>query len=59
MIQICLTDSDRRRIKSLAAKQGLTLQDAVVEAFDAWAEKLRSGGPSQTTGPEAFPNAGR
>jgi hypothetical protein len=42
LIQIRLTDADRRRIKSLAAKQGLTLQDAVVEAFNAWAEKLRT-----------------
>ena len=47
LLQLRLTDPQRRRIKSLAAKQGLTLQDAVVEAFDAWAEKLRSGGPSQ------------
>ena len=41
-IQIRLSDADRRRIKSLAAKHGFTLQDAVVEAFDAWAEKLRT-----------------
>jgi hypothetical protein len=47
LLQLRLTDPDRRRIKSLAAKQGLTLQDAVVEAFDAWAEKLRTGRPSQ------------
>ena len=47
LLQLRVTDPDRRRIKSLAAKQGLTLQDAVVEAFDAWAEKLRTGGPSQ------------
>ena len=47
LLQLRLTDPQRRRIKSIAAKQGLTLQDAVVEAFDAWAEKLRAGGPSQ------------
>jgi hypothetical protein len=41
-IQIRLSDADRRRIKSFAAKQGMTLQDAVVEAFNAWAEKLRT-----------------
>ena len=41
-IQIRLSDADRRRIKSFAAKQGMTLQDAVVEAFNAWAEKLRA-----------------
>ena len=44
LLQIRLSDADRRRIKSLAAKQGLTLQDAVVEAFAAWSEKLRAGG---------------
>jgi hypothetical protein len=44
-IQIRLSDADRRRIKSLAAKQGLTLQEAVVEAFAAWSEKLRGRGP--------------
>ena len=43
LLQLRLTDSDRRRIKSLAAKHGLTLQEAVVAAFDAWAEKLRAG----------------
>lgn len=42
LIQIRLSDADRRRIKSFAAKQGMTLQDAVVEAFNAWAEKLRT-----------------
>ena len=47
LIQIRLSDADRRRIKSLAAKQGLTLQDAVVEAFAAWSEKLRGRGPAQ------------
>jgi len=57
LVQIRLSDADRRRIKSLAAKQGLTLQDAVVEAFAAWSEKLRGGRPApartQTRLPEA------
>ena len=50
-IQIRLSDADRRRIKSLAAKQGLTLQDAVVEAFAAWSEKLRNR-PAKSAQPE-------
>lgn len=50
LLQLRLTDPDRRRIKSLAAKQGLTLQDAVVEAFDAWAKSLRAG--SHDRGPK-------
>ncbi|HZD31321.1 MAG TPA: hypothetical protein VE779_06645 [Candidatus Angelobacter sp.] len=58
-IQIRLTDADRRRIKSLAAKQGMTLQDAILEAFDAWSEKLRTGGPNhgqpKSRLPQPFP----
>jgi len=50
LIQIRLSDAERRRIKSLAAKQGMTLQDAVVEAFAAWAEKLRT--PAKTPRPK-------
>jgi hypothetical protein len=42
LIQIRISDVDRRRIKALAAKQGLPLQKAVIEAFNAWAEKLRN-----------------
>jgi len=57
-IQIRLSDADRRRIKSLAAKQGLTLQDAVVEAFAAWAEKLRSPARSPQPNPPALPDFG-
>ena len=57
-IQIRLSDADRCRIKALAAKQGLTLQDAVVEAFAAWSEKLRGRGSAperaQTYTPEAL-----
>lgn len=47
LLQLRLTGAERRRIKSLAAKQGLTLQKAVVVAFDAWAESLRNGGSSR------------
>ena len=53
LTQIRLSDADRRRVKSLAAKQGLTLQDAVVEAFAAWAEKLRT--PAKTPPPRRAP----
>ena len=55
MIQIRLTDAHRRRIKSLAAKQGLTLQDAVVEAFAAWAEKLRTPARASQAKPSTPP----
>jgi hypothetical protein len=56
LLQLRLTDPDRRRIKSLAATQGLTLQDAIVEAFDAWEEKLRAGGPGQRKRQAAKPS---
>ena len=55
LLQLRLTDGERRRIKSLAAKQGLTLQKAVVEAFAAWAEKLRNGRHAGTPKPKASP----
>src|SRR3974390_1664470 len=58
LIQIRLSDADRRRIKSLAAKQGLTLQDAVVEAFAAWSEKLRTPAKALQPKPTARPDFG-
>ncbi len=48
LIQIRLTAADKQRIKSFAAKQGLTLQKAVVVAFAAWAEKVRAGGSNHS-----------
>ena len=36
----------------------MTLQDAVVEAFDAWAEKLRSPARSPQPKPPALPDFG-
>ncbi len=42
LVQVRLTAAQRTRIKSLAARQNMTVQKAVVEAFEAWAEKLRS-----------------
>jgi hypothetical protein len=57
LMQIRLSDSDRRRIKSLAAKQGLTLQEAVVEAFAAWSEKLRGRGPDPARTQAPIPKA--
>ena len=37
-----LTEAEKRRIKTLAASQGLPLREATVQAFEAWAEKLPS-----------------
>ena len=40
-----LPQANKRRIKGLAATQGLTLGQAVLQAFEAWASQLQSGGP--------------
>ncbi len=39
-----LTEAERRRIKTLAASQGLTMREAILQAFEAWASQLQSGG---------------
>ena len=49
-ILVRLTEAERRRIRTLAVSQGLTMREAVVQAFEAWASQLRSGGP--TAGPK-------
>jgi hypothetical protein len=59
MIQVRLTAAQRRRIKSLAANQDMTLQQAIVLAFEAWAEKLRADrrNPSPAPFPGSAPSA--
>jgi len=42
LFQVRLTEAEKRRIKTLAASQGLTLRQATVQAYEAWAEKLHS-----------------
>jgi len=42
-IFVRLTGAERRRIKTLAASQGLTMREAIVQAFEAWASQLQSG----------------
>jgi hypothetical protein len=41
-IFVRLTEAERRRIKTLAASQGLTMREAIVQAFEAWAFQLPS-----------------
>jgi len=31
-----LTEAEKRHIKTLAVSQGLTLRQAILQAFDAW-----------------------
>lgn len=42
LLQIRLTEAEKRYIKTMAANQGMTLREAVLAAFVAWTEKLRS-----------------
>ena len=46
LLQVRLTEAEKRRIKTLAASQGLTLRQATVQAFEAWASQLPSRAPS-------------
>jgi predicted DNA binding CopG/RHH family protein len=46
LLAVRLPEADRRRIKTLAASQGLTLGEAIVQAFEAWASQLQSAAPT-------------
>jgi len=53
LFQVHLSEEQRRFIRSLAAAQGMTHQQAVVAAFTAWAEKL--GAAAAVTPPAQAP----
>jgi hypothetical protein len=42
LLQVRLSDNEKRNIKMMAAGQGMTLREATLAAFTAWAEKLRA-----------------
>jgi len=42
LLQVRLSDNEKRNIKMMAAGQGVTLREATLAAFTAWAEKLRA-----------------
>ena len=42
LLQVRLSENEKRNIKMIAAGQGMTLREAVLAAFTAWAEKLRA-----------------
>jgi hypothetical protein len=44
LLAVRVPEAERRRIKSLAASQGLTLQEAVHQAMEAWASQLQAEG---------------
>lgn len=41
LLQVRLSQNEKRNIKMMAAGQGMTLREATLAAFTAWAEKLR------------------
>ena len=46
LFAVRLPEAEKRRIKSLAASQGLTLGQAIHEAFEAWASQLQAAAPA-------------
>ncbi len=42
LFAVRLSEAEKRRIKALAASRGLTLRQAILEAFEVWASQLES-----------------
>src|SRR5271157_1920974 len=42
LLSVRLPEAEKRRIKIMAASQGVTIRQAIHEAFDAWASQLQS-----------------
>jgi len=42
LLQVQLTEAEKRHIKTLAVSQGLTLRQATLHAFQAWEFQLQS-----------------
>lgn len=57
LLQVRITESQKCRIKSLAARHNMTIEKAVLEAFDAWAEKLRAPGAGRGPTKSPLPNS--
>jgi hypothetical protein len=53
LLSVRLPAGEKRRIKMLAASEGLTIRQAIHEAFDAWVAQLQSRGRT----PEAAKSA--
>jgi hypothetical protein len=53
LLQVRVTEEEKRRIKTLAASQGMTLQEALVAAFAAWEKELKAAsGASKSRAPK-------
>src|SRR5271157_4735845 len=46
LLSVRLPEAEKRRIKIMAASQGVTIRQAIHEAFDAWALQLQSPAPT-------------
>ena len=46
LFQVRLTEPEKRRIKTLAVSEGLTLRQATIQAYEAWAAQLRPPAPT-------------
>lgn len=44
LLAVRLPEAEKRRMKSVAASQGLSLQEAVHQAMEAWASRLQAEG---------------
>ena len=42
LLQVRLTENEKRNIKMMAASQGMTLREATLAAFAAWSQHLRA-----------------
>ena len=42
LLQVRLSENEKRQIKTMAASQGVTLREAVLAAFTAWYQQLRA-----------------
>jgi hypothetical protein len=42
LLQVRLSESEKRQIKTMVASQGRTLREAVLAAFTAWSQQLRA-----------------
>jgi len=50
LLSVRLPAAEKRRIKIMAASQGVTIRQAIHEAFDAWAAQLQSRAPTPDAG---------
>ena len=61
LLSVRLPEAEKRRIKIMAASQGVTIRQAIHEAFDAWASQLqaRAPTPDAARGTSAGADSGR